>query len=230
MSAWAEARRLQPLINAKRPTDLSAIPQEDRQRRVRELSLEPIPERWGRLVSEQLHYLGVARSNAEHWALRSSETGAVHCYGCVSRVGFEGKRQAIDQVLGSPTTKIASLSRVYGFPTRPRNAISYLIARLLHASPLVRQADWVITTVDPNLGFSGSSYTAAGWRILHRYTSRPYDYLDANFITPAQLARRFGTTDRLELSKRLGQRFKTSICPLDGQLVFGIRRKDRRPT
>ncbi|MGC4943004.1 hypothetical protein ACLQ2O_33955 [Kribbella sp. DT2] len=226
--ALAEAHRLHSLLGTRSPERFTEVPQEQRLRPVRELSLQPIPERWGRLISENLHYLGVARSDAEHWALRSPESGAVHCYGCVSQVGFEGKRQAIDQVLGSPMTRIVSLSRVYAFPSRPRNAISYLIARLLRTSRMAREADWVITTVDPNLGFSGSSYTSAGWKVLHQYTSQRYDYLDANFVTPGQLARRFGTTDRSVLSKQLGRRFETSRCTLDGQLVFGISRKERR--
>jgi hypothetical protein len=228
VSALLEARRLRALISLRHSACVAALPRGNRVREVRELSLTRVPESWGRLISENLHYLGVARSNAEHWALRSAESGALHCYGCVSQVGFEGTRQAIDEVLGSPMAKIVSLSRIYAFPSRPSNAISYLIARLLRTSPLIRTADWVITTVDPNLGFTGSSYAAAGWKILHQYAPQRYDYVDANFVTPAQLARRFGTADRPELAKRLGRRFQSTVCSLDGQLVFGIRRKERR--
>jgi hypothetical protein len=75
------------------------------------------------------------------------------------------------------------LSRAFAFSWAPRNSISFLLGSV-HAwvrenAPGVQD---LITYLNPNVGFVGSSYTAANWRPLLE-TPAQYLYLNDNYIT-----------------------------------------------
>jgi hypothetical protein len=117
------------------------------------------------------------------------------------------------------------VSRVYSCDAAPPNAISFLLARV--RSALRRSGHDIgllITAVDPNLGFAGSSYRAANWQQWLTVQPRPYLYHERRYATPRQLRHRFGTSNLTELQARNpGQRFEQSRARLLDSLIFCCR-------
>src|SRR5262249_33435035 len=67
-----------------------------------------------------------------------------------------------------------------------------------------------VTYVNPNMGFTGSSYLASGWRMLGDEPGTKYRYLDDRYITDRRLAVTFGKHDDASYRKILGDRFSVS--------------------
>ncbi len=105
-------------------------------------------------------------------------------------------------------TNILVLSRVYSFRWAPRNAFSYTFRRALRwlrtAHPHVQL---LLTYVNPNVGFSGSSYLASNWLPFVEESIR-YDYLDGEYITRREL-------DRLLREKGLDESQLRRMCRLE---------------
>ncbi|SRR5258708_2493803 len=106
---------------------------------------------------------------------------------------------------------ILVLSRAFAFSWAPRNSISFLLGSV-HAwvrenAPGVRD---LITYLNPNVGFLGSSYTAANWWPLLE-TPAQYLYLNDNYIT-------YRTYLALDESVRL--EVKRSLYQLEPLRVF----------
>jgi hypothetical protein len=116
------------------------------------------------------------------------------------------------------------LSRVYSFPGSPRNAFSYTFKRALNLycgeHP---ELGITLTYVNPNVGFSGSSYRASNWVALMREVAS-YDYLDDVYITRRELSRRFGVDDPSSLLVRLKGRLTASRIPLMPLTLFATGR------
>jgi len=112
----------------------------------------------------------------------------------------------------------AVISRVFAFDWAPRNAVSYLLARTEQLSPLARQARMLLTYVNPNMGFTGSSFRAANWRPIGQETGTRYAYLTGSYITDRQISR---------LSQPVFGHLEFSTMPLRPLLVLG-RFLDRR--
>jgi hypothetical protein len=75
------------------------------------------------------------------------------------------------------------LSRVFAFAWAPKNSISFLLgavhAWVRRSTPEIHH---LVTYLNPNLEFTGSSYYAANWHPLLRTPLR-YFYLNDNYIT-----------------------------------------------
>jgi hypothetical protein len=83
------------------------------------------------------------------------------------------------------------VSRVYAFPSAPRNSLSRLLkaARdwLKANDPDVR---WLVTYVNPNLGFTAASYKADNWQLIGRELFQAHYDMDGNYVTPRLLEAR----------------------------------------
>lgn len=229
--SWAmkEAERVAEKMRVKRSAaqNLLAL-HTSSQANLKNLDVCRITEAAGKLVSENFHYIGVCRSRSEHWALYDPRSESIYTYCCVSPVGFDGKRQSIANTLECQTGDIAMISRVYSFPPGLQNSISYLLSRVIKKSSMIARTKWIVTTVDPNLGFTGSSYAACNWKRLQRLPAQPYTYIAGDFVTHAQLALKFDTTDYSALEARLGGKFESSRCSLQGQILFGYPVRQRK--
>jgi hypothetical protein len=128
---------------------------------------------------------------------------------------------------GIPQEMILDVSRVYSRDVAPHNAISSLLSKVRRS--LSGTIDLLITAVDPNLGFVGSSYRAAGWQLWMTVEPRYYLYCDRRYASPRQLRERFGTANLDELkASHPGQYFERRRAHLLDSLIFCCR--TRSPT
>jgi len=184
------------------------------------LSFERTTESVALLVCKHFHYLGRMRSSSQHWSLYNVETEELVAYCSVSPMGHDAKRTKLNIRLNVAEADLLMLSRVYTSPGAPRFAISYLLRRTLRE---LRKSDvrFICSAVDPNLGFTGVSYRASGWTLVHAQDPEPYKYVDDNFVTTGELLALTGTSVAAEQGHQLGPRLSASICRLKGQLIFG---------
>src|SRR5579864_3508232 len=77
-----------------------------------------------------------------------------------------------------------------------------------------------LTYVNPNMGFTGSSYRASGWTQIGMEPGTTYRYIDDRYITDRELAAMMGKHDDKTYRHMLGPRFAVSIMPLEPLLVF----------
>lgn len=169
-----------------------------------------------------LHYLKSARPGSQNFALLDPVDGSPVTICSVSP--FEWKRIGlqIQSQFGIPRERVWDVSRVYSFDVAPPNAISFLLSRVRSSlGRSTRTVDLLVTAVDPNLGFTGSSYRAANWQQWMTIQPRPYLYHDRRYASPRQLRQRFGTSSLGELKVRHpGQCFEQSRARLLDSLIF----------
>lgn len=111
------------------------------------------------------------------------------------------------------------VSRVFAFEGAPHNTISYMLSRAAREEKRQGATDFV-TYVNPNMGFTGSSYRASGWQLLGTEPGTKYRYLDGRYITDRELTGRFGEYDDKGFNRLFGHRFAVSVMPLSPLLVF----------
>lgn len=120
------------------------------------------------------------------------------------------------------------VSRVFAFEGAPKNSISYLLSRAAREESLLGTTE-LVTYVNPNMGFTGSSYRASGWDLLGTEPGTTYRYLDERYVTDRELEARFGRHSDERYKEMLGNRFAVSRMRLEPLLVFWKSRNLRRP-
>jgi len=176
-------------------------------------------------VHERFHYLGRSRAGTHLGMVPTegrtddlpcslwtfSELDLPHVQTVVGGMGFDPRNCLV-------------LSRSYTFRWAPRNTFSYGFAKCVAVlrDEIHPELDWLVSYVNPNVGFTGSSYFAAGWSVLAREISPSYSYLDGEYITRRKLRAEFGTADYDELSTRLGPRIQQSRMTLEPLLVLAL--------
>ena len=187
------------------------------------LHFDLINESSARTICTSLHYLGTYREGSIDFGLFKHGDYLPTAYCSISSVGFDSRRSGLAQKLRMEEDQIAILSRGYTSPHAPRNTVSYLLARVRRF--LRRHSDKrrvLVTSVDSNLGFSGASYVAAGWKLLTTRTIPAYRYINGEFITDRQVFSRFNTLDSDTLHSVLGASYGESRCALNPRLIFGV--------
>ncbi|QNE22400.1 hypothetical protein F1D05_36520 [Kribbella qitaiheensis] len=165
-------------------------------------------------IFSHLHYLRSARQGSRNYALVDPMYGLPVSLCSVSPLEWKLVGRQLSKQFQIPAAKIWDVSRVYSFEVAPPNAISYLLARV--RSDLRQKeptAELLTTAVDPNLGFTGSSYQAANWRRWMTVAPRPYLYLNDDYVTPRQLRTRFSTANLKHIEKKFDQ--KIAACSPD---------------
>ena len=123
--------------------------------------------------------------------------------------------------LPSRQNAVWDVSRVYSVDRAPRNAISYLLSRVRsYLRRNMPSIDLLVTAVDPNLGFTGSSYRAANWQQWMTVRARPYLYDNGRYVTPRQLREKFGTSSLIELQANYPGRFQQSRVRLLDPMIY----------
>lgn len=170
-----------------------------------------------REVMERFHYLRSPRLDGRNYGMVSPEGRLVAL--CVSSpldVNSLAELLHREQRVASSARVV---SRVFAFEGAPSNTISYLLSRAARAERRLGITDWV-TYVNPNMGFTGTSYLASGWQRFGEEPGTTYRYLDDRYITDRQLAARFGSQDDNGYRRLLGERFAKSTIPLAPLKVF----------
>jgi hypothetical protein len=168
-------------------------------------------------VMQRFHYLRSPRRDGRAYGL-STQDGrlAALCVSSPLDVALLGEILAASG--GAPETARV-ISRVFVFEGAPGNSISYMLSRAGREEKRFGVTD-LLTYVNPNMGFSGSSYLASGWQKLGIEEGTKYRYLDARYITDRELAGRFGMHDDRGYERLLGGRFAVSVMALEPLKVF----------
>ncbi len=160
-----------------------------------------VPQAFGESIQRGIHYIHKIRSDTEyHLGLRFSDHVAPFCYAAFSSLDRSYLRVALSQALGSifeESDRVAVMTRAYGYSPTPKNSMSKLFN--LSAGTL-RSAgySWVITALNPFLGFrgsifSGSSYTPFATSPMRYTYSLNGDYSTRRAETEAHVCQRFTT-------------------------------------
>jgi hypothetical protein len=175
-------------------------------------------------IFANLHYLRSARVGALNYALVDPFYGQPVSVCSVSPLQWRRVGRQITAQFKTPMDAVWDVSRVYSFDVAPANAISYLLARVRSdIRTRIPSAEVLSTAVDPNLGFTGSSYLAANWQRWMTIKARPYMYYRSGYISPRQLRAQFGTTNVSELRSMHGAQFQQSRTPLLDSSIYCCR-------
>lgn len=176
-------------------------------------------------IFTHLHYLRNARPGATNYALVDPVYGQPISLCSVSPLEWRRVGRQITAQFEVPMAAVWDISRVYSFDVAPSNAISYLLARV-RSDIRRRKTDvqLLTTAVDPNLGFTGSSYLAANWHRWMTIKARPYMYYQKRYVSPRQLRSQFATTNVAELKAMHGREFQQSSAHhLLDSMIFSCR-------
>ena len=171
-------------------------------------------------VTTKFHYLRSPRTDGRAYGLSTSAGRLVAL--CVSSpLDVAGLGQLL-AAQGRPPELSRVVSRVFVFEGAPRNSISYMLSLSAREEVRLGVTDFV-TYVNPNMGFTGSSYRASGWQLLGIEPGTKYRYVDGRYITDRELAARFSQQDDGAYCQLLGARFSVSAMSLEPLLVFYTR-------
>ena len=170
------------------------------------------------------HYLRSLRPNSRHFALVDPVTALPVVLCSASVLQWPRLERRLFDQFGIDPSRVWDVSRVFAVDDAPPNSISTLLSRVRtwvrrHHSDIALLS----TVVDPNLGFTGSSYRAANWHQWLSIKARPYLYYRREFITPRQLLEKFGTTNFGELQRQNPRAFEMSRPRLDDSLLYCCR-------
>lgn len=131
-------------------------------------------------IYERFHYIGECRRGVAHLALyHRTVPGIPMALMTISEMDIEHLKHLFED----QPNKALVISRSYAFDWAPRNSISFLTSRLRHwIRQRLQEAAVLFTYVNPNLGFTGSSYAAAGWRVIGPKTIK-YRYYHDQYVT-----------------------------------------------
>ena len=176
-------------------------------------------------IFSSLHYLKSGRADSLNFALIDPADGLPVTLCSVSPLEWKRIENQLQSRFEIPHGRTWDVSRVYSRNAAPPNAISFLLSRVrstLRRSG--RDIDLLVTAVDPNLGFSGSSYRAANWQQWFSVKARPYLYHERRYATPRQLRQTFGTSNVAELQEKFpDHRFEQSRARLQESMIFCCR-------
>ncbi|MEV8371837.1 hypothetical protein AB0P21_03820 [Kribbella sp. NPDC056861] len=177
-------------------------------------------------IFKHLHYLRSARAGSRNYALVDPMRGLPVTLCSVSPLEWALVARQLSSQFGVPRERAWDVSRVYSFDVAPTNAISFLLAKVRNA---IRQSEpqveLLTTAVDPNLGFTGSSYRAANWQRWMSIGPRPYLYLDGRYVSPRRLREDYGTANLTKVRLSTGARVEQSRTTLLDSAIFCSRIK-----
>lgn len=144
-------------------------------------SVSNVPEDMARIVHERFHYLQSFRAG-QHFGLYLSGESRLAALATVSQMDVMRLRHYLPQ---GQHSRAFLLSRVFAFPWAPRNSLSFLLSSVVRELR-ERGTEVLLTWVNPNLCFRGSSYRAANWSLAG---TEPviYRYLNGAYITARQM-------------------------------------------
>jgi hypothetical protein len=189
--------------------------------RIRELIFEEIEASRALPFLKSLHYLRSTRQGSLYFALVDPIDRLPITLCSLSPLEWRCVANQISKQFEISPRRVWEVARVYSVDAAPRNAISSLLSKVRkHLRRSGDSADLLVTAVDPNLGFTGSSYRAANWQHWMSIRARPYIYEDGRYVTPRQLRERFGTSSLVELQVKYPGRFQQSRARLLDTMIF----------
>jgi hypothetical protein len=175
-------------------------------------------------VLTYLHYLRSTRPDSLYFALVDPIHSLPVSLCSVSPLAWKRLANRTSAEFAIHVGQVWEVSRVYSVNGSPQNAISSLLSKVrTYLRRNVSSVDVLVTTVDPNLGFTGCSYRAANWQEWITVKARPYFYEDCQYVSPRQLRERYGTSSLIELKAQHPGRFEQSRAKLLDSMIFCCR-------
>jgi len=146
-----------------------------------------VPENIGFLIQEKLHYIGFPRKDTlYHFGLYRTGEEYPFAYCAYSLL----EREYIHKVLPIkvPKDRVLVLTRSFSVNSSPENSMSLLFGKSLWyiREALQDQYDYVVTTVNPNLMFTGNVFRGSGFLPFFTTGNNP-KFLAGNYITGRQI-------------------------------------------
>lgn len=186
-----------------------------------ELTFERIESSQALPLLTLLHYLRSARPGSMYFALVDPVRRLPIVLCSLSTLQWRPVGNYISSRFAIPHHRIWDVSRVYSIDTAPHNAISTLLSKVrAYMRRNISAADLLLTAVDPNLGFTGSSYRAANWQQWMTIKARPYFYECGRYVSPRQLREQFGSSNLVQLHAKHPGRFQQSRARLLDSMIF----------
>jgi hypothetical protein len=186
-----------------------------------DLVFEQIPSSRATPVLTSLHYLRSARPDSLYFALVDPIHSLPVSLCSVSPLVWKRLANRISAQFAIRVGQVWEISRMYSVNGAPQNVISSLLSKVrTYLRRNVPSVDMLVTTVDPNLGFTGCSYRAANWQEWITVKARPYFYEDRQYVSPRQLRERYGTSSLIELRAQHPGRFEQSRAKLLDSMIF----------
>ena len=186
-----------------------------------ELGFEVIDPSRALPLLTSLHYLRSARRDSLYFALLDPMDRLPVSLCSVSPLEWKRVSTQLQAQFAIRQGSAWDVSRVYSVDSAPANAISLLLSRVrIYFRRNFPSADLLITVVDPNLGFTGSSYRASNWQQWMTVKARPYLYENDQHVTPRQLRERYNTASLIELQGRFPGRFQQSKVRLLDSMIY----------
>jgi hypothetical protein len=186
-----------------------------------ELAFEVIDPSRAIPLLTSLHYLRSARQDSLYFGLVDPMDRRPVSLCSVSRLEWKCVSRQLQAQFAVRPDGVWDVSRVYSVDSAPANAISFLLSRVrVYFRRNFPTADLLVTVVDPNLGFTGSSYRASNWQQWMTVKARPYLYEYDRHVTPRQLRKRYGIASLIELQARFPDRFQQSKVRLLDSMIF----------
>jgi hypothetical protein len=186
-----------------------------------ELGFEVIDPSRALPLLTSLHYLRSARQDSLYFALVDPIDRLPVSLCSVSRLEWKRVSNQLQAQFTIRPGGAWDVSRVYSVDGAPANAISLLLSKVrIYFRRNFPSADLLVTVVDPNLGFTGSSYRASNWRHWMTVKARPYLYEYDRHVTPRQLRERYDTASLIELEGRFPDRFQQSKVRLLDSMIY----------
>jgi hypothetical protein len=188
-----------------------------------DLIFEQIPSSRAIPMLTSLHYLRSARPDSLYFALVDPIRSLPVSLCSVSPLAWKRLANRISAQFAIRIGQVWEVSRMYSVNGSPQNAISSLLSKVrTYLRRNVPSVDLLVTTVDPNLGFTGCSYRAANWQEWITVKARPYFYEDCQYVSPRQLRERYGTSSLIELRAQHPGRFEQSRAKLLDSMIFCV--------
>ena len=168
-----------------------------------------------------LHYLRSARQDSLYFALVDPIDKLPVSLCSVSPLEWKCVSNQLQAQFAIRPGDAWDVSRVYSVDGAPANAISVLLSNVrVYFRRNFPSAELLVTVVDPNLGFTGSSYRASNWQQWMTVKARPYLYEYDRYVTPRQLRERYDTANITELEAKHPGKFQKSRARLLDSMIY----------
>jgi hypothetical protein len=176
-----------------------------------------------RPILERFHYINSFRNNSRHFGL-SETSGRIAAMATLSPFDLNQFERELLKRCGSRwcPAQSAVVSRIYAFRWAPQNCISHLLSKLVRTiNTEALPIRTLLTYLNPNLGLTGASYRAAGWRLFAREANEGYAYIDRRYITDRRLEELRQETNKEKWKTMFESRLHRTTFPLQPLDVYG---------
>jgi hypothetical protein len=184
----------------------------------KELEFARVDSETAAIVHRACHYIASPR-NGDSFGLFTARDARLSTLVTVSEFDLGHVAPQLPATVESAAVLV--VSRVLSFDWAPRDCISYLLARVVDWLRKSRPGiKLLLTYVNPNIGFAGTSYRAANWQLFGWEWGTRCAYVNGRYRTDRQLIGEFGTAETLALRQLLGDRFAVNAVPLSPLMLF----------